>query len=68
MNNFIIHCIFASDPFDCYSDPCHLACLLRDNRDLLSIDELAEKRRCSDGPAFTDLSPSLFEECSFNYI
>ena len=52
---------FCTDPFDCRSDPCHLAWLLRDNRNLLGS---VENARCEDGTPVEDLSPVLFEECS----
>lgn len=47
------------DPFDCDSDPCHLAWLLRDNRNLLT--KLFNSARCSDGRYFEPAS--LFADC-----
>ncbi len=49
------------DPFDCYLDPCHLAWLLRDNRNLLN--GFYNPPECANGTAFEDLSPSLFQDC-----
>lgn len=49
-----------ADPFDCYSNPCHLAWLLRDNRNLLNS---LTNARCADGTAFEDLSSNLFDKC-----
>ncbi len=50
------------DPFDCYSDSCHLAWLLRDNRQLLPGFRYGMPT-CDDGAYFDQLSPSLFADC-----
>lgn len=49
-----------ADPFDCYSDPCHLAWLLVDNRHLLNY---LESGHCQDGTALEDVSSNLFKNC-----
>ena len=49
-----------TDPFDCASDPCHMAWLIRDNRDLLTPVASAQ---CSNGTWFTDLNPSALKGC-----
>ena len=54
--------IFDIDPFDCESDPCHLAWLIRDNRDLFGrLDDA----RCSNGTLFNQLDPDGFNQCLF---
>ena len=59
--NFLKNVVsFTSDPFDCVSDPCHLAWLIRDNRQLLDQVPAA---RCSNGVAFKDLDVSQFNDC-----
>ena len=61
---FLIY-ILNKDPFDCKTDPCHLAWLLRDNRELLdNIDGAA----CSNGTLFEDLNPDSFKQCPSSYI
>ena len=49
------------DPFDCERDPCHLAWLIRDNRDLLG--RLSGNTTCSNGTTFEQLNPNEFDEC-----
>ena len=49
-----------SDPFDCKTDPCHLAWLLRDNRNYLDyIDGAA----CFNGTTFDQLIPNGIKNC-----
>lgn len=52
--------VLYADPFDCYSDPCHLAWLLRDNRHLL--DRLLSGQ-CEDFTYLSKLPIEMFEEC-----
>lgn len=53
------------DPFDCESDPCHLAWLLRDERHLLKS---VSQARCSrDGRLFVEIDRSLFGNCASYY-
>ena len=49
-----------SDPFDCETDPCHLAWLIRDNRHLLAPIYGAT---CSNGTQFTQLISNDFSHC-----
>lgn len=49
-----------SDPFDCYSDPCHLAWLLRDNRHLLNH---LLSGQCEDSTYLSNLPVEMFEGC-----
>ncbi len=51
-----------TDPFDCYSDSCHLAWLLRDNRQLMQGFRYGMPQ-CADGTYFDQLSPTLFANC-----
>lgn len=49
------------DPFSCYTDVCHLAWLLRDNRHFL---EVIDGARCEDrGIDFEDIDEGVFSEC-----
>ena len=48
------------DPIDCVSDPCHLAWLIRDNRNLLKVVDGAT---CSNGTGFEELDPDGFQNC-----
>jgi len=50
-----------TDPFDYYTDPCHLAWLCRDNRNLLNYLIGAD---CNgSGESFEALSPDYFANC-----
>ena len=51
------------DSFDCYSDSCHLAWLLRDNRQLLDSFKQGGPPMCADGTLFADLDLDLFQNC-----
>ena len=59
------------DPFDCHSDPCHLAWIIRDHGELLRTEEILRKKdnyfklnlECSNGTLFTDLNPNGFNHC-----
>ena len=46
-----------ADKIDCVSDPCHLAWLIRDNRNLLKV---VGNGRCTDGKRFEDIDPNTF--------
>ena len=48
------------DPFDCSDDLCHLAWLIRDNRQLLKATYGAT---CSNGTYFERLNPNGFGDC-----
>ena len=48
------------DPIDCETDFCHLAWLIRDNRDLLPAVAAGV---CSNGTAFEDLNPDGYKSC-----
>ena len=50
-----------TDSFDCNTDLCHLAWLLRDNCHLLDFN--LKNARCDDGTYFTDMSRNLFAKC-----
>ena len=47
------HCVVPTGPIDCETDPCHLAWLIRDNRQLLPAVFLAN---CANGTSFQDLN------------
>ena len=49
-----------SDRFDCESDPCHLAWIIRDKRKLLAQVAFGV---CSNGTAFEELDPNAFSHC-----
>ena len=49
-----------TDAIDCESDPCHLAWLLRDNRQFLNALLQAS---CSNGSAFDQLDPTGYDGC-----
>ena len=53
------------DPFDCVSDFCHLAWLIRDNPDLLKA---VTGGRCINGTKFKQLDPNGFNHCPVIYI
>ena len=48
------------DPIDCESDLCHMAWLIRDNRNLLPAVNLGQ---CSNGTIFEDLDPNGYNDC-----
>ena len=48
------------DPIDCESDPCLLAWLIRDNRNLLPAVYLGQ---CSNGTVFEELDPNGYNDC-----
>ena len=52
--------LYIKDPIDCESDPCHLAWLLRDNRDLMGP---IYRATCSNGTEFENLDPNAFANC-----
>ena len=58
-NNFRL--IWSPDPFDCSGDPCHLAWVIRDNRDLL--EKIKGDPRCSNGTLIANLDPKGFDQC-----
>lgn len=43
-----------------HSDPCHLAWIIRDNRNLLPAVYLGQ---CSNGTTFEDLDPNGYNDC-----
>ena len=47
-------------PIDCETDPCHLAWLIRDNRQLLPAVFLAN---CANGTSLQDLNANEFSSC-----
>jgi hypothetical protein len=49
-----------TDAFDCVNDPCHLAWLVRDNRNLLST---VQQGKCSNGSSFDQLDVNEFQNC-----
>jgi len=49
---------FATDPFDCGADTCHLAWLFDDN-----LLHLVANAQCSNGTKFEDLDRSFFADC-----
>ena len=49
------------DPIDCESNHCHMAWLIRDNRNLLPAVYLGQ---CSNGTAFEDLDPNGYNDCA----
>ena len=51
--------LISQDPFDC---DCHLAWLIRDNRELLPY--LDDTGTCSNGTTFEDLDPNGFADCA----
>ena len=65
------HCLYGKiDPFDCQSDPCHLAWIIHDNRFL--FDKLMAvtwfglpSPRCSNGTSFKELDRRRFYHCEF---
>ena len=57
MSNYLF--ILFADPLDCTRDPCHLAWIIRDARDLLNHLDA----KCSNGIPFKDLDPKDFENC-----
>lgn len=54
-----------SDPFDCESDTCHLAWLIRDNRPLLLP---LWNAMCSNGTDFWLLDPNGYDHCDSIFI
>ena len=48
------------DPIDCVTDFCHMAWLVRDNRQLLSAIRFGY---CSNGTAFNQLNPGPYINC-----
>ena len=57
--------IFFKDPFNC-SDSCHLAWLIRDQRNLLKRFSEEYPPRCSNGTLFSDLDPKGYDNCPPN--
>lgn len=55
-----------SDPFDCDSDPCHLAWIIRDER--LFLTHISETVSCSNGTLFLDLDPSGLVDCPSDVV
>jgi len=55
-----------TDPFDCQSDPCHLAWLIRDHSELLL--SLVRGATCSNGTRFEELDPSAFNGCPVSIL
>ena len=53
-----------SDPFDCDTDPCHMAWLIRDNPSLLPAVEGAT---CSNGLNFNQLNQLNYTNCTSVY-
>ena len=56
------------DPFDCSEDICHLAWIVRDNRNLLPYLQLNYGKKhyraqCINGTLFEDLDPDALLEC-----
>ena len=51
---------YHSAPIDCVTDPCHMAWLIRDNRNLLSAIGFAT---CADGTPFGQLSANNYANC-----
>ena len=49
-----------TDPIDCTTDPCHLAWLIRDNRQLINYVRYGY---CSNGTAFSDLNAFGYSNC-----
>ena len=50
-----------TDKFDCYTDPCHLAWLCRDNRSLLR--RVIGARCNGNGEFFEQMSQDYFSNC-----
>lgn len=50
-----------ADPIDCQSDPCHLAWIIRDRRDLLQVIEYGAF--CSNGTLLSEVDPTALSEC-----
>ena len=50
-----------ADPIDCSADKCHLAWLIKDNKDLL--DGYANDGTCSNRTKFTELNSADYANC-----
>lgn len=50
----------SNNPIDCVTDACHLAWLIRDNRNLLIS---VFQARCSNGTTFEQLDPTAYTSC-----
>ena len=72
----LLNIVLLIDPFDCSKDPCHLAWIIRDNRQFLKFlkrdknyDECNEdvnknyRAMCSNGTSFDDLDQNGFDHC-----
>lgn len=52
-----------NNPFDCVSDHCHMAWIIRDNRDLLPALRYG---KCANGTEFERLDPNGYSDCIVN--